>query len=203
MWGLDMNYQSLSSNPNITLDEHKENPNLNCKSKPAEYKEGTPTTFKASILLYRVIILSYSCCWPLPTSTAVCSELGSIYCSYWTAVNIRFLLTICEKGAEKFWLNWLQWALGFFFFFTVFIIVSFYIQTCLIVTDVFIARQSSAGKSRALHPDFLFSDRLQFDEYYNMPHLFTWSRSTNLTFLDLVNDDTTISSYYSVTKNTL
>jgi len=25
-----MNYQSLSSNPNITLDEHMENPNMNC-----------------------------------------------------------------------------------------------------------------------------------------------------------------------------
>jgi len=38
----------------------------------------------------------------------------------------------------------------------VFKMVSFHTQTCLSVTDVFIAHQSSAGKSRALHPDVCF-----------------------------------------------
>jgi hypothetical protein len=173
------------------------NRNLNWYSNPAEYKGGAPTTFKVSILLYRIIILSYSCCWPLPTTIAVCSELGSMYSSYWIAANIRFLLTICEEGAVNFLVELI--AISIMFFFTVFKMVSLHTQTCLSVTGVFVAHQSSAGKSRALHPDCLFSYHLQFDQYYGTPHPFTWSTSTNLTFLDLVNEDT-IMSYYSFTK---
>jgi hypothetical protein len=64
-------------------------------------------------------------------------------------------------------------AVSIRFLFTVYEMVSFHSQTCLSLTDTFIAHQNSAGKLRALHPECLFSDRLQFDEYYGTPHPFT------------------------------
>jgi hypothetical protein len=68
---------------------------------------------------------------------------------------------------------------------------------------MFTAQQRFGGKSRAVHPNCLFSYCLHFYEYYGTPHPFTQYTSTNLAFLDLVNEDTTISAIIQSPKHSV